>query len=69
MSYISVSHFNDISELPEHFLREMRNFFEDYKKLENKTVVVEEFLGKDKAIEIINQSIEDYKKYKAKHRI
>ena len=33
---MSVSHIEDISELPEHFFRELRNFFEDYKKLENK---------------------------------
>jgi len=56
----SVSHFNDISELPQHFISEMRNFFEDYKKLEHKTVVVEEFLGKDLAIEILKDSIKLY---------
>ena len=66
---ISVSHINDIAELPEHLLRELRNFFEDYKKLENKTVVVEEFLDKQMAIHIINQSIEDYKKYAHEHGI
>jgi inorganic pyrophosphatase len=60
---ISVSHINDIEELPEHLLRELRNFFEDYKKLENKEVIVEEFLDKEMAIKIILQSIEDYKKY------
>lgn len=58
---ISVNHINDISDLREHFLREMRNFFEDYKKLEHKTVQVEEFLPKDIAKRIIVQSIEDYK--------
>ena len=62
---ISVSHINDISELPEHSLRELRNFFEDYKKLENKTVVVEDFLDKETAIKIVLQSFEDYKKYMA----
>ena len=35
---------------------------EDYKKLEKKTVVVEDFLGKEKAYEIIEQSIENYNK-------
>ena len=45
----------------------MRNFFEDYKKLENKTVIVEEFMGKEKAVEIIEKAIEDYKKYKLEH--
>lgn len=57
----SVNHINDISELPQHFISEMRNFFEDYKKLENKTVIVEEFQNKIIAQEIINQAIEDYK--------
>jgi inorganic pyrophosphatase len=57
----SVNHINDISELPEHFISEMRNFFEDYKKLENKTVIVEEFQNKEIAEEIILIAINDYK--------
>lgn len=57
----SVSHINDISELPEHFISEMRNFFEDYKKLEKKTVIVEEFLNRETAQEIVNKAIEDYR--------
>ena len=60
---MSVNHFNDISELPVHFLKEMRNFFEDYKKLENKTVKVEEFQDATIAKEIVLKSIEDYKEY------
>lgn len=56
----SVYHFNDISELPSHFISELRNFFEDYKKLENKAVVVEDFLGRDLAIKILNESFELY---------
>jgi len=59
---MSVNHINDISELPEHFFKELRNFFEDYKKLENKTVKVEEFQNKDVAQKIVTQSIDDYKK-------
>src|SRR5690554_6825137 len=35
---MSVAHINDISELPTHFLKELRQFFEEYKKLENKHV-------------------------------
>ena len=58
----SVNHINDISELPAHFISELRNFFEDYKKLEaNKQVKVEEFLGKDVAIKILKDSFELYK--------
>ncbi|WP_326991653.1 inorganic diphosphatase [Chitinophaga sp. 212800010-3] len=59
---MSVNHINDISELPPHFIDEMRHFFEEYKKLERKTVVVEEFQNKKKAAEIILKSFEDYKK-------
>ncbi len=57
---MSVNHINDINDLPPHFIQEMKSFFEDYKKLENKEVVVEDFLGKDMAMEIINHSIEFY---------
>lgn len=58
---MSVKHYNDISELPKHFIKELRNFFEDYKKLENKTVEVEEFQNAETAKAIILKSIEDYK--------
>jgi inorganic pyrophosphatase len=34
-----VNHYNNIEELPKHFFDELRHFFEEYKKLENKTVV------------------------------
>jgi inorganic pyrophosphatase len=57
----SISHINDISELPSHFISEMRSFFEDYKKLEKKTVVVEEFLDKKTAIKILQDSFAMYK--------
>lgn len=57
----SVSHIYDISELPQHFISELRNFFEDYKKLEWKSVVVEDFLGKTMAMQIVQESFELYK--------
>lgn len=57
---MSVNHIDDVSELPRHFFRELRNFFEDYKKLENKEVIVEDFQRKDVAIEVVKQSILDY---------
>lgn len=61
---MSVSHINDISELPDHFMLELRSFFEDYKKLEKKAVKVKEFKGADVAKDIILKSIELYKKLK-----
>ncbi len=57
----SVKHYNDIEELPRHFFDELRHFFEEYKKLENKTVVVEEFQGKETAQKIIKDAIAYYK--------
>lgn len=59
----SVSHISDISELPAHFISELRNFFEDYKKLEKKTVKVEEFLGREIALEILEESFKLYNKH------
>jgi inorganic pyrophosphatase len=54
------NHINDISDLPPHTIAELRSFFEDYKKLENKVVIVEEFLGRDLALDILE---EGYKMY------
>ncbi|EFN51867.1 hypothetical protein CHLNCDRAFT_32962 [Chlorella variabilis] len=52
--------FEDISQLPQHRLAEIRRFFEDYKKNENKEVVVEQFQGCTQAKEIIQQAIDSY---------
>lgn len=57
----SVNYINELSELPTYFFAELRNFFEEYKKLEKKTVVVDEFQEKVKAHNIINQAIERYR--------
>ncbi len=57
----SVFHYENIEELPKHFFDELRHFFEEYKKLENKTVIVEEFGNKQKAIGIIEEALAYYK--------
>lgn len=58
---MSVNHIDDVRQLPPHFMKELKNFFEDYKKLENKTVQVEEFQDSSIAKEIVNKAILDYK--------
>ena len=57
----SVNHISDINELPRHFISELRNYFEQYKVLENKEVQIEEFQDKEAAYNIIKDSIELYK--------
>ncbi|KAK9834421.1 hypothetical protein WJX74_001391 [Apatococcus lobatus] len=53
--------YNDISELPKHRLMEIRRFFEDYKKNENKEVKVDEILGAEEACKTISESMELYR--------
>lgn len=57
----SVNYMNNIEELPQHFFNELRNFFEEYKKLENKVVKVEEFQDKASALKIIETALDLYK--------
>ena len=57
----SVNYINNIEEMPRHFFSELRHFFEEYKKLENKTVIVEEFQDKATALKIITDALNLYK--------
>ena len=52
--------YHDISELPQHIFDEMVHFFSVYKTLENKEAVVDEVRGKEEAVEIIRQAIDNY---------
>lgn len=57
----SVSHINDVKDLPDHLRAELKHFFENYKTLENKKVVVDEFLPKERAFAIIDASLRLYR--------
>lgn len=54
--------FTNISELPQHRLHEVRRFFEDYKALEQKEVLVQDFLGPDEAKKAVRHCMELYEK-------
>ena len=53
----------DINDLPQHTLNKIKNFFETYKMLEpNKWVKVTGYEGKQRAQEILEAAISNYKK-------
>ena len=56
-----VNYINNIEEMPKHFFNELRQFFEEYKKLENKSVSVNEFQDKATALKIIEEAMRFYK--------
>jgi inorganic pyrophosphatase len=56
----SVNNINDIQDIPDYLRAELTHFFENYKTLENKKVVIDQFLDKRKAMEIITDSIAFY---------
>ncbi len=60
---MSVNFIENLDMLPPHTMVEIRRFFEDYKKLENKEVVVERFLNKEESETVVNNSIELYRKH------
>jgi len=53
--------YHDKGQLPPHVLRQVRRFFEDYKVLEHKQVVVEDLLGPDEAVQIIRDALQKYR--------
>ena len=67
--------YSHIQELPEHRLRELRRFFQDYKKLEEKEVEVQDFLGPENAVSVIQHGMNRYEELIAprvrevKHRL
>ena len=54
------NHLRDISELPDHTLKELQRFFEDYKALELKHVRIERFRSRADAQTIINTAFKFY---------
>jgi inorganic pyrophosphatase len=53
--------YTDKNQLPAHMLRQIRRFFEDYKVLEHKQVIVEDLLGVPDAVRIIREALDLYR--------
>ena len=50
----------DLPDLNQHFIKEMTHFFETYKKIQNKSVIVGTWLGKKEAMDAFERSTEMY---------
>ncbi|HKB10022.1 MAG TPA: inorganic diphosphatase [Vicinamibacterales bacterium] len=60
--------YRDKDDLPPHVIRQVRRFFEDYKVLEHKQVVVEDLLGPSDALVIIREALEMYRQLRRGER-
>lgn len=53
--------FDDISQVPNHIMDEIKHFFAVYKTLEGKETAIDVVLGKEEAIKVIKECIHSYK--------
>jgi inorganic pyrophosphatase len=63
-SDVSLAHIHTLSDVPEYLLKEIRKFYEEYKKLEQRfNVVIEEMGDAEKALQIFHEAKEGYVKH------
>ena len=58
---IRYSHISDIDQLTPHIKKEIQHFFEHYKDLQGKKVEITSWGNREKAIEVMNASVESAK--------
>jgi len=63
-----VADYTDLNQLPRHIQRLVQHFFEEYKVLEHKDVVVEDFLDPKAAAGILQDAVDLYQREKAQLR-
>ena len=52
--------YTNIDQIPKHVFDEMRHFFTVYKNLENKETAVDEVAGREDALKVISDAIDNY---------
>ena len=60
--------YKDLSEIPKHTWREIQRFFQDYKILENKSVVIDDMVGADQANSVVRAALRLYQEQENKLR-
>ena len=55
------SSYTDVQQLPPHRLAVLKRFFEDYKTLEKKSVIVDEILSASHALPVIEEALSNYR--------
>lgn len=58
----AVSEYYDRNQLPQHTIREIQRFFQDYKVLEHKKVEVDDILGPAEAATILRDALDLYRR-------
>jgi inorganic pyrophosphatase len=64
----ALNEISDIEQLPRHMFKEIKRFFEEYKTLEEKEVVVEGISGAERALQVVLDALELYRAEEEKLR-
>lgn len=63
------SSYSDVHQLPSHRLAVLKRFFEDYKTLERKAVIVDDILPAKEGLPVIAEALSTYRKWRAGEQV
>lgn len=58
----AVAEYTDHQQLPSHTMLQIQRFFQDYKALEHKEVMVEDFMGPEEAVDLVRGGLDLYRR-------